>query len=390
MRQIAAEMLTQRESLADNMTAAIQAAVPLYANEVVDHQTLRATALVNVDVILGSLGQAREAASPESRANGRARAAAGVPLTAILEAYRVGARRLWERVAQYAQEHGADNAVVLHIGAEMWEVLDIYSQELAEGYREELATQAVADERQRSALFQALFEGRLAETNPWEAAELLRLPVRGQFVVIAAEVLEPGQHGLPRIEHELRMRGLSSAWRLQHDAEIGIVSLNDRSETLDWLIATVIRSSAGRVGISPRFDRLTGTVQAVTHARIALRSADASHEVVVFDRNPLAIAAVSAPAVMRQLSAATLAGLEHLPRKQRAMLLATFGAWMECGGSATAAGERLFVHRNTVHHRLRKLEDETGRSLSDPRAVAELSLAYETDKRLQLTNDTPM
>lgn len=58
-------------------------------------------------------------------------------------------------------------------------------------------------------------------------------------------------------------------------------------------------------------------------------SADTSHEVVVFDREPLAIAAVSAPAVMRQLSAATLAGLDHIPKRQRALLLETFE---RCGG----------------------------------------------------------
>jgi hypothetical protein len=34
-----------------------------------------------------------------------------------------------------------------------------------------------------------------------------------------------------------------------------------------------------------------------------------------------------------------------------------------------------------AEHRLRRLEERTGRSLSDPRANAELSLAFEIDRR---------
>lgn len=379
---IATQLMGQRDALADSVTAAIQAGVPLYASEVVSHETLRATALINVDAILGGLGKARPTTSPESRANGRARAAAGVPLTAILEAYRIGARHLWEEVATYAQAHGADNAVVLHIGADMWEVLDTYSHELAEGYREELAAQAVADEQQRSALFQALFEGHLAETNPWEAAQLLHMPLRGNFVVVAADVPAPGRHGIPRIEHDLRLRGLPTAWRLQHDAEIGVVCLTDKPEDMDWLTDKLAATCAAGVGISPPFGELTGTAHAVNLARIALSSADPMRKVVVFGAEPLAIAAVSAPAVMRRLAATTLSGLDKLAPKERAILLETFGAWLESGGSAAATGERLFLHRNTVHLRLRKLEQHTGRTLTDPKAVAELSLAYETNKRL--------
>jgi DNA-binding PucR family transcriptional regulator len=38
------------------------------------------------------------------------------------------------------------------------------------------------------------------------------------------------------------------------------------------------------------------------------------------------------------------------------------------------------VHPNTVRYRLRRLEERTGRTLSDPRHVAELSLAFEVDR----------
>jgi hypothetical protein len=86
---------------------------------------------------------------------------------------------LWEQVAGAAQSLGAGSDVVLRAASEMWQVLDTYSHELAEGYRQEASAQALAAEQQRSALFQALFEGHLATTNPWEAAELAARRLRG-------------------------------------------------------------------------------------------------------------------------------------------------------------------------------------------------------------------
>src|ERR1700691_2187158 len=92
---IARRLLERRDELADQMTAAIKATVPLYRNGAIDHDTLRPTSLVHLQAILGSLGRNPATMSPESRENGRRRAAAGVPLAAILEAYPGAAPFIW-------------------------------------------------------------------------------------------------------------------------------------------------------------------------------------------------------------------------------------------------------------------------------------------------------
>src|ERR1700722_8534236 len=295
---IARGLLERRDELADQMTAAIKAAVPLYRNGAVDHDTLRTTSLVHLQAILGSLGRNPATMSPESRENGRRRAAAGVPLAAILEAYRVAARFIWEQVADAARSVGADSDVVLRAGSEMWQILDTYSQELAEGYREEASAQALSAEQQRSALFQALFEGHLAATNPWEAAQLLRLPQNVPLVVVAGEVLTVGRHALPRAEYILREAGLFSTWRLLPRLEVGVVSLKNPSPQLDVLAEILSTCAVGRVGISPAFTDLHAAPQALTLAQMALSSGLIEDGVTIFDRQLMGIASVSAPPFM--------------------------------------------------------------------------------------------
>src|ERR1700730_3516420 len=123
----------------------------------------------------------------------------------------------------------------------------------------------------------------------------------------------------------------------------------------------------GLVGISPRYEDLRHTARSLRLARIALRGAFGAQRVTVFDRDPLAIAAASAPDVMQRVASTILAALDQLPARDRSLLLDTFGAWLDSGGSAQQAGSTLFCHPNTVRHRLRRLEQPTGRSLAPPR-----------------------
>jgi DNA-binding PucR family transcriptional regulator len=64
-----------------------------------------------------------------------------------------------------------------------------------------------------------------------------------------------------------------------------------------------------------------------------------------------------------------------LPAEEGDMLLHTLTTWFTTGGNVNESGALLFCHRNTVRNRLRRIEDLTGRSLADPRGIAELYLA---------------
>jgi DNA-binding PucR family transcriptional regulator len=85
---------------------------------------------------------------------------------------------------------------------------------------------------------------------------------------------------------------------------------------------------------------------------------------------------------MIQTVGAALDCFTDLPDDEREMLFETFRVWQDTGASACGAAEVLTCHPNTVRHRLRRIEKRTGRSLSRPRDVAELCLAFEVHRRL--------
>jgi sugar diacid utilization regulator len=118
-------------------------------------------------------------------------------------------------------------------------------------------------------------------------------------------------------------------------------------------------------------------------ARVMLRGpTDSASSVAVFDGSILATAAVSAPQVMVQTVGAALDCFGDLADEEREMLFETFRVWQDTDASVRGAAEVLICHPNTVRHRLRRIEKRTGRSLSRPRDVAELCLAFEVHRRL--------
>ena len=144
------------------------------------------------------------------------------------------------------------------------------------------------------------------------------------------------------------------------------------------LLPCMSRMTTVRVGVSAAFKDLRDTPRALHVARVMLRGpTDSTSSVAVFDGSILATAAVSAPEVMIKTVGAALDGFGDLPDEDREMLFETFRVWQDNDASVRGAAEVLICHPNTVRHRLRRIEKHTGRSLSRPRDIAELCLAFE-------------
>jgi DNA-binding PucR family transcriptional regulator len=195
--------------------------------------------------------------------------------------------------------------------------------------------------------------------------------------VVAATCPAIGKQALPGVAAMLRSIDIFSAWRLLPDLQTGIAHIpSDREHAA--LLDLLNRVSTTRVGVSPRFDNLADTAEALRYARVAVTArAGRSGRVTVFEDSVLAVAAVSAPEVTAKLADTILGRFEDLPTDERDILLDTFRAWVDNDGSMAKAAAQLYCHPNTVRYRLRRIEERTGRSLSAPQDIAELCLAFE-------------
>ena len=261
--------------------------------------------------------------------------------------------------------------------------VELIATAVVAGYRDEQKRQLLAEGSQRSNLIDSLLEGRVFdEWRLREVAGLLRLPIKGPFVVVAAHSPTVGDEPLPEIESKLRSLDIFSAWQLLPDLQVGIVYVKS-DQRLDDVLALLSRTTSRRVAVSARFDDLGDAPQALHVAKVTLPGhVDTGCTVALFDGSLLATAAVSAPTVMVKSARTALDGFVDLGDQERDLLFETFRVWQECGASLRKTAESLSCHPNTVRYRLRRIEQRTGRSLSRPRDVAELCLAFEVHRRL--------
>jgi PucR C-terminal helix-turn-helix domain/GGDEF-like domain len=356
---------------------------------VVTKDEVAESCVANVTFIFDSLAGNADVDVAPAEHTGTARALAGVPLPAVMTAYRIGFRFMWEETLATARAAAIPTDSILDATARVFFAQDTFTQAMASSYRQQLTAKILEREEERSALVEALLAHRITDRQSlWEAADLLRLPTSGPYVVVAAELPAIGKLGLPTIENKLSTRDIRSAWRLLPDLQVGIVHLRgpetpDTLGTLGTLVEVLRQAATARVGISPAFRELAETSDGLRLARVAVAGKASGDSLVsVFDETPLAVAAVSAPDVMAKIRSLVLSRLDELPAEERTILLDTFRAWVDAGGSANDTAAKIFCHPNTVRHRLRRIEELTDRSLSRPKDLAELCLAFEVERRL--------
>jgi hypothetical protein len=380
VRRIASELENRVNELAQSVASAIRAEVDFYKSTgAVTNDELLASSADNLQFALKCLEANAGFDTSPAVATGSKRAAAGVPLPAVMDAYRIASHHLWDAVMQMATtQPEISRDVLIQVTRGIWHIQDAYTDAMTSAYRQQITHQVLEDEAERAALTEALLDGRtLTDYTVWEVAQLLRLPISGPYMVIAATCPTVGKQALPGITAKLRSADIFSAWRLLPDIQVGIAHVATESKR-DTVVELLERQAATRVGVSPPFNDLTDTAQALRYARVALNTRSSrAGGVTVFEDTLLAVAAVSAPEVTNKVAALILGQFNDLPSHEKGVLFETFRAWLEKKGSTAKAAAQLYCHPNTVRHRLRRIEERTGRSLAVPDQLAELCLAFE-------------
>ncbi|WP_300011560.1 helix-turn-helix domain-containing protein [Pseudonocardia sp.] len=377
MTTLGPALLARLPDVVERIVERVQQGIPLYRNQTyVSTDALRTAAVENVEYLLRTDLPPDGADLAAAHRTGELRGRAGAPLPELLAGFRIGFAVFWEMLADEAIRSPAVTerelaALATHV---FWKAHE-YSAALTAAHREATADILRRHEQERSALVEALTSGMYGEHgSAWEIANRLGLPASGTFVTVAAEVPAVGTAALPGIASALRAANVSSAWRLLPDIEVGVLALPGPDQSA--LLRIVGDAAPGRVGISPVHPALEDTPRALYLARIAMQSAPGGSPAVRrFDDAPLATLVVAAPEAATRIARRVLGRVLELRRDEQDALLDTLETWLATGGSAAETGRRMFLHPNTVRHRLRRITEHTGRELQHAVALAELATA---------------
>lgn len=374
----AAELLGRVDALADDLFRAITTKIAPYArlsDEI--RADVRDFNERNLREQLTCMAHHRPVRTDITRQSVRRRATQGVPLDAVLHAFRIGYRLMADALIDRAKKQpGTTMDDIAQASMSVWSLLDAASQTVNDVYRDTLVGLARADELQRLLLLDALLTGKTAD---WAmlggTAASLGLPEQGPYVCVVAE-----QSDVTPMEQALLRSGLRSAWRPRPDGLAGIIALPDPALVPGsahlpgpaMVLDVVGGAVTGRAGLSPAYTRLRESADALRLATLARASLPAgTRGAVTIDHDPAAALVAAGPDLALRMALTLLGPVLAAP--DRKDLMETLTAWLDSDtGSTTEIAESLYCHRNTVRNRLDRVSRLTGRSLLRPADVAAL------------------
>ncbi|MFD6194543.1 PucR family transcriptional regulator [Streptomyces sp. NPDC060275] len=381
LHRAARALLDDLPDLTDRLTALLREQEPAYRAALTQdptatwqeaHRSLRHS----VASLLDPRG-ARDAARRCSWRIGAARAEQGLPLDALLHAFRLGGSLVWQRLVEETSRAAPEDVrLLVHVAADVWNFVDEHCTLVADAYRQTEWQIGRRRENRVRQLAAGLLDGTGRIADLPEAARALGLPEQGRYVVVAVTGGPPAR---PDAARAAVPPGSRVHWHAGADADYGIVLLAGDHDGLpdphQPEAAPRVPVPGLRVGVGSPVDGLAAVGDARRLADTALAICPpAGGTVRLADQLPAALV-VSSPELGRDLAEKVLGPLLRLDSADREVLLDTLTTWLDCDGSAQRAGERLYCHRNTVLNRLRRCEQLTGRSLARPADLVEFTLA---------------
>jgi sugar diacid utilization regulator len=320
------------------------------------------------------------------RERGARRARELIPLEAVLKIHHLGQRLHWEAITEAAAPTAAGMEAALSLTFFTFEYAIAVNGAVAEGYLQERYLGMVDAERARRDVLEALLTpDRGAYEELSARAALLGVEFGHEHVLAATVVSGAGSEITPQLLRQaadtLGRRAHSRADHpftvVRHDEVVAIVPLGHRDPTEVAEAVAKATAEADRrygvtmlAGVSAPFRSPDEVARAYAQGRRALAHARARgmpvalEEVGVFEE----LTASAGPFARAMIPA----GARVLAQRDAAnggVLAETIVAYAEADLNVSRAAERLGVHPNTVHYRLTRIGELSGR---DPRRFADL------------------
>jgi sugar diacid utilization regulator len=349
---------------------------PAFAEEVLAHAAKHVAGFVRA----GRRGSPPAGAELDFvRERGAQRARELMPLDALLEAYLIGQRTVWEALVDAAGTSRDGLRTAQALTALTFGYTHAISVAVAEAYLRENNALASEAERARRNLLDRLLSGHTPGAEEERRAEALGLRPHADHAVVAAVAASgEGEEPTSLIARALAREEPARPFVLARQAEVVAVlpvyvrrGPRDLRGALERRAGLLERNHGVRMraGISSVCSGLAELARGYGEAHRALGQTPAEGGVTALDEIPLLdyLAAAADETAQRLIPG----GAAILVEQDRSgALAATLRAYADCDLNVRRTAERLIVHPNTVHHRLRRIHELTGR---DPRRFAELA-----------------
>jgi DNA-binding PucR family transcriptional regulator len=314
----------------------------------------------------------------------------GIPMAALLRAYRIGSTRFQHWCLQELARHTDDAAVISDAGLRIAEItaayIDQMSEELVAAYEAEKENWLRNLSAARAARVRALLQGDRVDVDASEVILGYRLRQHHLGVVCWLRDPEPGGRALARLERAT----IELADQTQCQGR-PIFLPQDESSAWAWLPLGARdtftpptkrgRGAAAEPGIWFAFGApgagVAGFRRTHRHAlgahAVALAAGPSAQPITSFaEVAPLALMSGSTE-LLQAWVIETLGSLAD-DDDHNATLRDTLRVFLQENGSYKATAERLILHKNSVQYRVRKAEEALGHPLDEHRLHVELAL----------------
>jgi DNA-binding PucR family transcriptional regulator len=312
----------------------------------------------------------------------------GVPIVALIRAYRVGHGRFLARCVEESAARTTDAELIAEVTARMVEVsfryIDRISEQVITTYQRERDRWLLTQTAVRAARVRDVLGHETVDLDATEAALGYRLRQHHLGLVAWVTAAAPGNEGLAGLDRlaTIAARALDTRSRplfVPRDEGLAWIWLplaNTTAVPVDELAAAfdggdaAIRIAAGEPAHGLDGFRQTHR-QATLVQDLALAARPGARLTTFAEVGSVALICTDVPTA-RSWVWATLSGLA-LDDEPHARLRETLRVFLSTG-SYTITAERMVLHKNSVQYRIRKAEEALGAPIEDRRADLELAL----------------
>jgi sugar diacid utilization regulator len=316
------------------------------------------------------------------RAAAMRRARAGLALEDYMNAFRVGEKVLWDAIVETAGDTALGHEAALTLVAPLMRYVDFVTTQAAHAYVEFQQYEVAEADRERRDLVEQLLGGELpADGDALAAAQAYGIARESRLLVaVAVPVASPTDSDALHVASAAIARVAATETKtlvvVRQSAVVAVPVLGERKDAAavcDRLVD--VHEHLGQegiglaLGVSTVADGVAELPRAYLEARAALAGVAAGGVVALPRLSAFEYLTQRPDDTVRRLIDPRLSAFLAEDRLRSSVLAQTIRAFADADLSLRLAAERLHVHPNTAHYRLRRIEERTGRN---PRRIADL------------------